>query len=359
MAFGSESVLELLHAWDGRGVVVRHDAATGTWIFVAIHDDTLGPAVGGCRMKVYPRPEEGLRDALRLAEGMTLKWAAAGVPFGGGKAVLAIPRKLDKEERRGLLHRFGELLNTLGGAYATGPDLGTTPEDMKVIGLVSDHVSGLPRGEGWPDDPGPFTALGVFAGIKAALRHRRGTHALDGVKILIQGVGGVGEPLARRLARGGATVLLTDVDEAKAFSLAVELGGSGISPEIAYDTQCDVYAPCAVGATLNADTISHLECEIVAGSANNQLETPEDAERLAARGILYAPDFIINAGGAMAFGLLHHGLATPDELEDRVAGIGATLDDIFLEARELGVGPLEAARRRAARRLQRPGDAST
>lgn len=353
MTQGSETLLELVQGWEGKGVVLHFDAPTRTWMFVALHDDTLGPAVGGCRMKVYDRPEEGLRDALRLAEGMTLKWAAAGLPFGGGKAVLAVPAPLSGRVRKELLHRFGSLLNTLGGSYATGPDLGTTPADMKDIATVSAHVSGLAKEPGWPEDPGPYTALGVYAGIRAAIRHRRGSESLKGVKVLVQGVGGVGEPLARLLAAAGAGVLLADADEAKAFSLAVELGGSGVSPEIVYDTECDVYAPCAVGATLNQKTIPRLRCEIVAGSANNQLATEEDAQRLQARGILYAPDFVINAGGAMVFGLLHRELALPDELEERVYGIGVALGDIFAEADALGTDPLTAARKRALRALGR------
>lgn len=353
MAFDPDGFLDLIQAWDGRALVVHHDRPTGAWIFIALHDDTLGQAVGGCRMKVYPRPEEGLRDAMRLSEGMTWKWAGMGLPFGGGKAVLAVPCALQGEVRRGLLRRFGALLNSLKGAYATGPDLGTTPQDMRDIAAVSPHVAGVPKRPDWPDDPGPFTALGVLAGIKAALRHLRGTDDLDGVRVLVQGVGGVGEPLARRLVSGGAMVLLSDIDEAKAFALAVELGGSGVSPEVVYDTACDVYAPCAVGATLNPRTIPRLECGIVAGSANNQLESGEDAERLSARGILYAPDFIVNAGGAMAFGLLHCGLAEPDELEARMSVIGDSLTAIFAQASAAGVSPLAAARLLAERALGR------
>lgn len=353
MAFGQEGFLELIAAWDGRAVLTHHDAPTGAWIFVAIHDDTLGRAVGGCRMRVYARPEEGLRDALRLAEGMTWKWAALEMPFGGGKSVLAVPGPLGAEARRGLLRRFGELLNTLGGVYATGPDLGIIPGDMREVAEVSEHVVGVPRGPGWPDDPGPLTALGVLAGIRAALRHRRGSTDLDGVRVLVEGVGSVGEPLARRLAALGAIVLLTDLNEAKAVSLAVELGGVGVSREIVYDAPCDVYAPCAVGATLNAETIPKLACDVVAGSADNQLETEDDAERLAARGILYAPDFMVNAGGAMAYGLLHLGRAEPGDLEARIAGIGDVLASVFVEAAAAGVTPLTAARLRAGRALGR------
>jgi leucine dehydrogenase len=353
MAFTDEGMLDLVRRWDGLGVTIRHDAATGTWIFVAMHDDTLGRPVGGCRMKVYPRAEDGLRDALRLAEGMTHKWAAIDFPFGGGKAVLAVPHPLEGDERTGLLHRFGSLLNSLGGAFGTGEDLGTTPEDMRELSTVSEHVVGRPRGAPGPTDPGPFTALGVFEGIRAALRHRGFGDDLTGSRVLVQGVGDVGEPLARLCARSGAHVLLCDLDRAKAFALAVELGGSVVMDESPYDEDCDVYAPCAVGATLNPETIPQLRCDVVAGSANNQLESNEDADRLGDRGILYAPDFVVNAGGAMAFGLVHQGERRQEALERRVAGIGDLLEEIFAEATERGGGPLAAARRRVQRVLAR------
>ena len=188
----SPDFLTLLEAWDGIGVLVRRDQPTGTWIFVALHDDTLGPATGGCRMKVYDRPEDGLVDALRLAEGMTHKWAAMDFPFGGGKTVLAIPHELHGDERRGLLHRFGELLNSMGGRYGTGADLGTTTEDMQTIAEVSEYVIGVHGRTEGPMDPSPYTALGVFEGIRAALRHRFGSDELDGRSVLVEGVGAVG-----------------------------------------------------------------------------------------------------------------------------------------------------------------------
>lgn len=354
-------MLDLTRSWDGRGVVLRHDAPTGTWMFIALHDDTLGRPVGGCRMNVYDRPEEGLRDAMRLAEGMTYKWAAIDFPFGGGKAVLAVPGPMVGAERVGLLRRFGALLNTLGGTFGTGVDLGTTPDDMREIASVSEHVVGLPRGAMGPRDPGPFTALGVFAGMQAALRHRVGTGDIAGQRVLIQGLGAVGEPLARLCARAGASVLLCDLDRAKAFTLAVELGGSVVMEDSVYDTECDIYAPCAMGSTLNPESIPRLRCSIVAGSANNQLESPEDADRLSERGILYAPDYIVNAGGAMAFGLAYQGERRQAELERRVLAIGDTLEEIFAEATEMDGGPPAAARRRVQRALERgrarPNDA--
>jgi leucine dehydrogenase len=353
MAFRQESFLELIEDWDGAGVVVRRDAPTGTWMFVAIHDDTLGMAAGGCRMKVYDRPEDGLRDALRLARGMTHKWAAMGLPFGGGKSVLAIPHPMVGAERVGLLHRFGELLNTLHGSYGTGEDLGTTPEDMAEIASVSPHVVQVHGFEGGPTDPGPFTALGVYEGIRAALEQLHGDGSVAGRSVLIQGVGDVGGPLARLVSQDGGQVLLSDLDQDKAFALSVEVGGSVVTPEHLYYTKCDVYAPCAIGATLNSETIPLLLCGAVAGSANNQLEEEQDAQRLHERGILYAPDYVINAGGALAFGLITLGERDTDELVRRVTEIGGSLSEMFADAAANDESPVHAAMRAVNRALER------
>ena len=345
-------MLDLISAWDGIGVVVRYDRPSGTWIFIAVHDDTLGRPAGGCRMKMYDRPEDGLLDALRLSEGMTYKWAAIELGFGGGKSVLAIPRPMEGAERTGLLQRFAELLNTLHDSYGVGPDMGTTPDDMQVIARVSDNVVGvMPGGAGPPKDPGPFTALGVFAGIRAALRHRYDSDDLSDRSVHVQGVGDVGYPLARMIHDAGGRVLVSDLDGERGASVAAEVGGEVIEADQAHGVECDVYAPCAVGATLNARTIAQLACGIVAGSANNQLETDDDAQRLLHRGILYAPDYIINAGGAMAFGLISQGITDTAELQARVGGIGQTLDAIFAEAASEGVTPPESARRKVERIL--------
>lgn len=345
--------LDLIEAWDGRSVVVHRDRPTGTWIFIAVHDDTLGMPTGGCRMMTYERPEDGLRDALRLAEGMTHKWAAMDFPFGGAKSVLAVPRPLEGEERKGLLVRFGRLLESLHGSYGAGEDLGTTPDDMRVIASVSRYVIGIHGRTDGPMDPGPFTALGVFEGMRAALRHRTGGKDLTGRAVLIQGVGHVGEPLARRVAEAGGSVLVSDVDAARARRVAEALGGRTVPPDDVYDTRCDVYAPCATGATLDADTIPRLRCLVVAGSANNQLATDEDAERLRVRGITYAPDFVVNGGGAMAFTTIYLGERRVEELERRVRGIGGAIAQILAEAEERSESPLAAAHRRARRVLER------
>src|SRR5690606_33086132 len=225
---------DLLRQWDGECVVVRYDHQTDTWIYIAIHDRTLGMAMGGCRMNVYPTPADGLKDALRLAHGMTYKWAAIGFPFGGGKSVLAVPRRLEGEEREGLLVRFGEIIEGLGGAYGGGVDLGTTPEDMNVIGRATSRAFGRTLDHGGAGDPGPWTALGVYAGIRVAVHRTLGSEDLDGHTILVQGLGGVGTPLAQRLYDGGARVLVSDTDEERARRIAEEVEGEVVAPEDVY-----------------------------------------------------------------------------------------------------------------------------
>jgi len=347
------TIERLIEEWQGLAVVCDHDRATGTWIFIALHDDTLGSPVGGTRVRVYPAPEDGLRDAMRLAEGMTHKWASIDLDSGGGKGVLALSRPVAEDERRRLLERYARLLDTLSGSFSTGQDLGTTPEDIGVLSGISEHVHGFDAERGVIDDPGPYTALGVLSGIRSAAAHALGADSLDGVKILIQGVGGVGRPLARHCAGAGAELLVSDVNDGQAKGVADDHGAAVVAPEAVYETQCDIYAPCAVGATLNEQSIPLLGCRIVAGAANNQLESDEDAERLRRRGILYAPDYVINAGGALAFGLKARGTTDPAQLRDRVSGLGATLSEIFDEARAHDESPLRAAQRRVERVLAR------
>jgi len=346
----------LLEAWDGLGVVVHYDRPTGAWIFIALHDDTLGRPTGGTRLHAYPKPEEGLRDAMRLAEGMTHKWAAVGIDFGGGKAVLAVPGPIEGEARRGLLRRYGRLVHSLHGSFSTGEDLGTTPEDMAEIGSQTPFVMGGAGPDGLPLDPGPYTARGVFRGAAAAVRHALAGDGLAGRTVLIQGLGDVGGPLARLLAGVGARLLVSDLDAARIAALAAELGDStveAVPADAVYDTPCDVFAPCAIGGVLSRDTIPRLRCRVVAGSANNQLAEEADAERLVERGILYAPDYVINGGGALSFGLIELGETDPDLLFARVEALGDSLGEIFREAAERGESPLRTSQRRVQQTLAR------
>lgn len=338
-------------AWDGLVVLTRFDRPTGSWVFIALHDETLGRPTGGTRMRSYGGPAEALDDAQRLAEGMTHKWAAVGLPFGGGKAVIAPPGPLDARQRRGLLERYGRLLASLGGIFTTGEDLGTTTDDMTEVSRHTRHVMGLRDGASM--DPGPYTARGVFRGILAALTHMDGEPAgggrarLSGQTVLIQGLGDVGTPLAGLLAAAGARLLLADLDPGRAESLGAELDAGIVAADRVFDTPCDVFAPCAVGGVINPRTIPLLECRAVAGSANNQLSEPADADRLHRRGILYAPDYLINGGGALAFGLME---LRPDlgseELFSRVETLGDSLVEVFGEAERRGESPLATVHRR-------------
>lgn len=343
------SLEHLIESWDGECVVVRFDEPTGSWIFIAIHDRTLGMAMGGCRMKVYPRPADGLRDALRLAEGMTLKWAGIEFPLGGGKAVLAVPRPLDGEDREGLLLRFGGLVESLGGMYGTGVDLGTTPADMTIVGRQTEWVAGREPESGGAGDPGPWTALGVYEGMRAAAERVFGVPAVSGLRVLVQGVGGVGRPLASHLVESGAEVLVADASQDRAEEVAEALGVGRVDADAVYGTECDIFAPCAVGAVVNARTIQQLRCRIIAGSANNQLDELEDADRAAAFDIVYVPDFVINAGGAVAHGILEFLNGSESEVEPRVRRIGVAVGQILDEAHARNETPTAAAMRRARR----------
>jgi leucine dehydrogenase len=340
-------VEELLRSWDGEEVVVRFDRPTGSWMFVCVHSTARGPAGGGTRMKVYSEPSDALADAMRLAGAMTLKMAAVDMPFGGGKAVLAVPGLLDGDARRDLLLRYADLVTSLRGTFHTGPDVNTTVPDMDVIGERCPYVFCRSEAQGGSGDPGPHTARGVFHGIRASVRHVFGGDSLENRVVLVQGLGSVGGPLAEELAAAGAHLLVSDVVPGRAESLAAE----AVPPDEVIAAECDVYAPCALGGTLNAKTIPRLRCRIVAGSANNQLAEPEDAERLREAGILYAPDFVINAGGVLnSLGEEH--LHWPrEQIEERLAGIGDTLEEIYAKADAEAITTEAAAERLAQSRL--------
>ena len=338
---------ELLESWDGERAIVQRDHETGSWMFVCLHSSVLGPSGGGTRMKVYETAADGLQDALRLSAGMTTKFAVAGLPFGGGKTVLAVPEIFTGAERRGLLSRYGDLIESLGGSFFTSSDVNTGPEDMDVIGERTQQVFGRSEANGGGGNPGPHTATGVFYGIRASLAHAFGSAELRDRVVLVQGAGNVGASLASQLREHGARVVAADVDEERARAV----GDDVIAPDEAYGVECDVYAPCALGATLNADTIPRLRCRIVAGSANNQLAEPRDAELLRDAGILYAPDYVINAGGAIGLFGLERARWSDAELDAALQRIGETLRTIYARADEGGITTAEAADREAAARI--------
>ncbi len=342
---------ELVRSWDGEGVVVHFDQPSGAWMFVCVHSTRRGPAGGGTRMKTYAAPADALADAMRLSAAMTFKMACVDMPFGGGKAVLAVPGPLDGEERRGLLLRYADLVNVLSGNYYTGPDVNTSIADMDIIGERCPYVFCRSEGRGGSGDPGPHTARGVFHGIRASVWQVFGTADLAGRVVLVQGVGDVGAALARQLAEADARVLISDVVAARALDLAGQIGANVVAPDQASSVECDVYAPCALGGTLGAQSIPRLRCGVVAGSANNQLAEPEDAERLRDAGILYAPDFVINAGGVLyAWGVERLGW-TRDTVDVRLEGIGNTLAEIYARADAAGITTAAAADDLARSRL--------
>ncbi len=294
-------------------------------------------------MQSYASPGDGLRDVLRLSAAMTSKMAMAGVPLGGGKAVLAVPEIPAGDARRALLLRYAELVESLHGTYVTACDMNTSPADMDVIGERSGSVLGRTEAAGGSGTSAPATAVGVFHGLRATAAHALGSDDLAARTVAVQGVGAVGGPLARRLAEAGARVTLTDVDELRAKELASELDAEVVAADDVLDVECDVFAPCATGGVLNADTIPRLRCRAIAGAANNQLAEPEDADRLADRGIVYAPDYVVNAGGVIhlvGYELLHEDATRVDQ---RLQSIADTLGEVFAEADSRGISTGAAA----------------
>jgi leucine dehydrogenase len=332
-------------------VVVRRGRRSGIYVVVAVHSTVLGPALGGLRLWRYDGLGDAIADALRLSEAMTYKAAAAGLDLGGGKAVLCVPtdRKLQRQERRELMLDVGDVVDSLEGRYVTAEDVGTGTGDMLVIGERTSYVVGKPVGAGGSGDPSPITAHGVEAAIRACCEHRYGSGDLGGRTVVLVGLGHVGLALAERLAKAGAELRVSDIEDAKRAD-AKRLNAAWIEPQLAMTTECEVLAPCALGGAINADNLEQLRCDIVCGSANNVLAADSLADRLVERDILYAPDFIANAGGLISvYGELKD-LAS-DRLNHLVVGIGEGLGGVFDLAAERSVTPLAAARAVALERL--------
>ncbi|MDB4993756.1 MAG: Leucine dehydrogenase [Myxococcaceae bacterium] len=284
-----------LRAYDYGEVHFKFDKATQLRAIVAIHDSRLGPALGGCRFLPYDTDEDAVVDALRLARGMTYKAALAGLPHGGGKSVIIRPAK--HFDRVALFRAFGKFLEDLGGHYITAEDSGTGLEDMEVVRTATKHVTGIDVAHGGSGDPSPFTALGVRRGIEACVEFKLKKSSLNGVHVAVQGVGHVGYHLCKELAAAGAKLSVADVDPLKSERAKREFGAEVVPLDRIFEVQCDVIAPCALGSALNDETIPRMKATIVAGAANNQLAEPRHGDDLHARGILYAPDYAINAGG--------------------------------------------------------------
>ena len=304
------------------------DRNAGLSAIIAIHNRTLGPAIGGCRMWPYADEAEALTDVLRLSRGMTFKCAMAGVALGGGKSVIIGDARKDKSEA--LFRAFGRAVDSFGGGYISGEDVGVSVQDMNWAAEETRSVLGSGDRGG---DPSPFTAHGVHVGLKAAIRHRLGRETLAGVVVAVQGLGHVGQNLCASLAAEGAALIVTDIDPGMTARIAADLGAAVVEPEAIYDAAADVFAPCALGAVINDRTAGRIKASIVAGAANNQLLEDRHGAMLRDRGILYAPDYVINGGGliALALQITPQGF-TPERALAETAGIGGTLAEVFTRA---------------------------
>jgi leucine dehydrogenase len=333
-------------------VIFFHDPPSGLRAIVAIHSTTLGPALGGTRFYPFASDMDALHDVLRLARGMTYKAAAAGLDLGGGKAVVIGDPKRTKTEE--LLRAYGRFLDTLGGRYITAEDIGTSREDMDMIRRETRYVTGVATELGGSGDPSPVTAYGVYLGLRAAAEEAWQEHGLAGRTVAVQGVGKVGYHLVKLLVEEGARVIVADVDVDAVAHVVSDFGVDTAEPEKIHAVECDIFAPCAMGAVIRDDTIPDLKCEVVGGSANNQLERAEHGEALAAAGILYAPDYVINAGGLINVADELHGY-DPDRAKARVEGVYRTLREIFQIARERHITTAAAADHFAMERIKRIG----
>ena len=322
------------------------DRASGLKAIVAVHSSHLGPGAGGVRFWHYANDEAALVDALRLSRGMSYKNAMAGLPLGGGKAVILADSERTKSP--GMLAAYGRAVEGLGGRYLTAEDVGMTVADMVAIARETRHVSGLPAAGGSiGGDPGPHTARGVFLGIKAAVRRALGKDSVAGLRIAVQGTGSVGGGVARLAAAEGAHVIVADLDTARAQALALEIGGKTASTAEILSTEADVVSPCALGAILTPESIAALRTPIVAGGANNQLQTPDCGARLDARGVLYAPDYVINAGGIINVASEYLGDTDAGIVERRIDNIPVRLEDVWSESTATGEDPAAVADRMA------------
>jgi leucine dehydrogenase len=330
-------------------VLFCRDEPTGLCAIIAIHSTALGPAAGGTRLWTYASDDDALYDVLRLSQGMSYKNAMAGLKFGGGKAVIMKMPGFDGSDA--LFERFGEFVDTLGGDYVTAEDVGMSEEIMATIARKTRHVSGLPLQSGKAGgDPSPKTAYGLCCGIRSAVKVGLGREGLDGVRVAVQGVGNVGYHLCKLLHAAGATLLVSDLDETRVDRVCGEFGAERVSSAEILHADADVLAPCALGAVLHEESIPRIRARIIAGGANNQLRSPEDGQRLADAGILYAPDYVINAGGIINVACEYFGDVDDAGVTDLVAQIGPRLTAIFEEAARTGE-PTNVIADRQARKI--------
>ncbi|MDI7246580.1 MAG: Glu/Leu/Phe/Val dehydrogenase dimerization domain-containing protein [Bacillota bacterium] len=346
------NLFDAMRKHDYEQVLFCSDTSTGLRAIIVVHDTTLGPALGGTRMWPYKTEDEALTDALRLARGMTYKNAAAGLNFGGGKAVIIGDSRKDKSEE--LFRAFGRFVDTLGGRFITGEDVGITVDDVETIRCETRWVGGSSSASGGSGDPGPVTAYGVWRGLAACSRAVFGSDSLKGRTVAIQGVGSVGYHLGKHLRDEGAKLIVTDIFPDKVERAVRDLGAQAVDPDAIYGVECDIFAPCALGAILDDDTIPRLKCKIVGGSANNQLKEDRHGDVLQDMGILYAPDYIINAGGVInvADGLFGY---NRERALRKAAGIYDTILKVVEISKRDSIPTYKAADRLAEERIATVG----
>ncbi len=337
---------------DHEQVIYCHDKSVGLKAIIAIHNTALGPALGGTRMWNYKNEEEALIDVLRLSKGMTYKASAAGLNLGGGKAVIIGDSKTQKTE--GLFRAFGQFVNTLNGKYITAEDVGTGEKDMEYIFMETQWVTGIPKDFGGSGDPSPYTAHGVLMGIKATAKEKLGTDSLKGVRIAVQGLGNVGTNLVKYLYEEGAKIIVADIDQVKVKHHREVYKAEVATPEDIVFTDCEIFAPCALGAVINDNTIQKLRCKAIAGGANNILAEARHGDHLRELGILYAPDYVVNAGGLMNVFVELEGYS-PDRAFEKTRKVYDNVTKVFEIAKRDNIGTHTAADRMAEERIKTIG----
>lgn len=339
-----------MEKYDYEQLVICQDKQSGLKAIIAIHDTTLGPALGGTRMWTYASEEDAIEDALRLAKGMTYKNAAAGLNLGGGKTVIMGDPRKDKNEE--LFRAFGRYIQGLNGRYITAEDVGTTVADMDLIYEETNYVTGVSPAFGSSGNPSPVTAFGVYRGMKAAAKEAFGTDSLEGKTIAVQGVGNVAFTLCRHLHEEGANLIVTDINKEAVQRAVEEFGAKAVDPADIYSVDCDIYAPCALGATVNDDTIPQFKCKVIAGAANNQLKEDIHGDKIHEMGIVYAPDYVINAGGVINVADELYGY-DPDRAMKKVEQIYNNIEKVLNITKRDGIPTYKAANRLAEERIER------
>ncbi|MFN8286557.1 MAG: Glu/Leu/Phe/Val dehydrogenase [Chitinophagales bacterium] len=343
-------LFEMMEPMGHEQVMFFNDKETGLKGIIGIHNTVLGPSLGGCRIWNYENESDALWDVLRLSRGMTFKSSISGINLGGGKAVIIGNPKVKRDEA--FWRRFGRFVESLNGNYITAEDVGTSTDVMSIVMQETKHVTGKPISAGGTGDPSPFTAYGVYLGIKASAKQQFGSDSLAGKKIAVQGVGHVGFYLVKHLVKDGADVYVADINQANLEAVTKECKVTVVAPEDIYDLDMDIYSPCALGATVNTDTIYRLKCSVIAGAANNQLADENlHGHMLLDRKVLYAPDFLINAGGVINCYREVHAL-TEEQTKTIIEGIYSRTLDIFKKAEAEKIHTQEAAIRMAVERIE-------